>query len=315
MERFVEAFCAESGLPRAVFLRLNLVLEELFTNTIKHGHRGDCDAPVWIAVSRSGDTLSVVYEDKAPPFNPYARLSEPVVETTEDEVTGVSGAALWGPLLDRLNIVDVADEVGLRPIGPNGYTGGECLRALVETLLAGGDFHTDVDLLRGEATQVLRGEHALPSHDTLWRFCRGADLGRCAKAGKVLRTLICRCWALGGAPRGPVLTIDPDATLVRTYGRSKEGSTFSYKHGDVGLHPLVGVFGETGEVCALRNRAGNANAGRALGSFIDECVAAVPAGRRGDYQLWIRVDSAGYTEQVVEAAERHEAWFTLDPPT
>mgnify|MGYP006372307763 FL=1 len=82
MQRFLERFCAESGLSRAAYLRLNLVLEELFTNTVRHGHRGDCDAPIWIAVSRSGDTLSVLYEDKAPPFNPYARLTEPVVDTT-----------------------------------------------------------------------------------------------------------------------------------------------------------------------------------------------------------------------------------------
>lgn len=82
MQRFLEAFCAESGLPRAAYLRLNLVLEELFTNTVKHGHHGDCDALVWIAVSRGGDTLFVLYEDKAPPFNPYARLSEPVADTT-----------------------------------------------------------------------------------------------------------------------------------------------------------------------------------------------------------------------------------------
>jgi anti-sigma regulatory factor (Ser/Thr protein kinase) len=82
MQRFLEGFCAESGLPRAAYLRLNLVLEELFTNTVRHGHRGDCDAPVWIAVSRSGDTLSLLYEDKAPPFNPYARLTEPVVDAT-----------------------------------------------------------------------------------------------------------------------------------------------------------------------------------------------------------------------------------------
>jgi len=82
MQRFLEGFCAESGLPRAAYLRLNLVLEELFTNTVRHGHRGDCDAPVWIAVSRSGDTLSLLYEDKAPPFNPYARLTDPVVDAT-----------------------------------------------------------------------------------------------------------------------------------------------------------------------------------------------------------------------------------------
>ena len=82
VQAFLEAFCVNSGLPRQECLRLNLVLEELFTNTVKHGHRGDCDAPVWIGLTRGDSGVQVVYEDKAPPFNPYARLSEPVVDTT-----------------------------------------------------------------------------------------------------------------------------------------------------------------------------------------------------------------------------------------
>lgn len=246
---------------------------------------------------------------------PRGGVPKPVVEASEEDLTGLAGAALWGPLLDRLSLGTVADELGLRPIGPGGYTGGQCLRALVETLLAGGDFLSDVGVLGGEATQQLRGGQVLPSHDTLWRFCAGADLGRCAKAGVVLRTMIRRAWKQGGAAATKVLTIDPDATLVDTYGPGKQGSTFSYNNGRVGLHPLVGVFAETGEVCAVRNRAGRAYPGRALDSFIDECVQAIPADRRGDYQLWIRVDSAGYAEQVVAAAERHGAWFTITART
>ena len=69
------------------------------------------------------------------------REATPVkVTLTEEDVTGVAGAVLWGPMLDRLNVVDVADGRRLRPIGPGGYTGGECYRTLVEVLLAGGDF-------------------------------------------------------------------------------------------------------------------------------------------------------------------------------
>lgn len=74
---------------------------------------------------------------------------------------------------------------------------------------------------------------------------------------------------------------------------------------------MLGVCGETGDVLALRARGGNANPGRAMGSFIDECVSAIPARRRDDYQLWVRVDSAGYRADVVEAAERHGAVFTI----
>ena len=82
VQAFLEAFCEAASVQRAQCLRLNLVLEELFTNTVRHGHRGDCDAPIWIGLQRAEDGVRIVYEDKAPPFNPYARLSEPVVDTT-----------------------------------------------------------------------------------------------------------------------------------------------------------------------------------------------------------------------------------------
>ena len=93
-----------------------------------------------------------------------------VVEATEDDVTGVAGIALFGELLDHLGLVDSADRRGLRPIGPGGYSGGECYRPVVELQLAGGDFISDVSLLQDEATQRLRGSHVLPSHTTLYRF-------------------------------------------------------------------------------------------------------------------------------------------------
>ena len=95
MQAFLAAFCAETALPRPDCLRLNLVLEELFTNTVKHGHRGDCDAPVWIGLSRNGDAVQVVYEDKAPAFNPYAHLpDDPPDPTLELRKVGGLGVLL-----------------------------------------------------------------------------------------------------------------------------------------------------------------------------------------------------------------------------
>jgi serine/threonine-protein kinase RsbW len=79
---FLEAFCGAAGIGRAHCLRLNLVLEELFINTVRHGHRGDCDAPVWMMLSADGGSVHVLYEDTAPPFNPYARLPERPPDTT-----------------------------------------------------------------------------------------------------------------------------------------------------------------------------------------------------------------------------------------
>lgn len=112
-------------------------------------------------------------------------VAHPVAEASEDSVTAVAGVALWDELLDRLGLVGEADRRDLRPIGPGGYSGGVCYRAVVETQLAGGDFLSDRWLLADEATAVLHGGHVLPSHSALYHFVAGADLGRVQRAAAV----------------------------------------------------------------------------------------------------------------------------------
>jgi len=77
---FVEGFCEESSVPRDSCLKVCLVLEELFLNTVKHGHRGGSDAPVWIRLTANEGQVSLTYEDRAPPFNPFARATREMLE-------------------------------------------------------------------------------------------------------------------------------------------------------------------------------------------------------------------------------------------
>lgn len=72
---FVERFGTQAGIGEDARLRLNLVLEELFTNTVRHGYRDGTDAPVWVTLARDDEAVRVVYEDCGPPFNPYAWLA------------------------------------------------------------------------------------------------------------------------------------------------------------------------------------------------------------------------------------------------
>ena len=53
-------------------LRLTLVLEELFTNTVEHGYGGDSEAPVEITCEVQRGRVVVTYEDAAPCFDPRA---------------------------------------------------------------------------------------------------------------------------------------------------------------------------------------------------------------------------------------------------
>ncbi len=133
------------------------------------------------------------------------------------------------------------------------------------------------------------------------------------KAAAVNRTMLARAWALGAGPQGGVVTIDPDATLVDTYGPGKEGSRFTYR-GEIGLSPLIGVCGETGDVLALRARGGNAHPGRALAGFVRECAAAIPGPVRADKNLWVRIDSAGYQQSVFAACDALGAVFSITAP-
>jgi serine/threonine-protein kinase RsbW len=71
---FVEAFCELQGIGHADTLRLTLIVEELFTNTVHHGHGGDCEAPVDITLAADGSFLALRYEDTAPAFDPLQHL-------------------------------------------------------------------------------------------------------------------------------------------------------------------------------------------------------------------------------------------------
>ena len=70
---FLEAFCADCAVGRGACLKLNLVVEELFTNTVKYGTRQESAGPVWITLEAGNGALRMIYEDHTPPFNPFAQ--------------------------------------------------------------------------------------------------------------------------------------------------------------------------------------------------------------------------------------------------
>jgi serine/threonine-protein kinase RsbW len=90
---FIEEFCRGAKVPRDRCLKANLVVEELFLNTVKHGHKGGSDAPVWITLTAEDGHIALGYEDAAPPFNPFAparrEMLEALAETRREGGLGV----------------------------------------------------------------------------------------------------------------------------------------------------------------------------------------------------------------------------------
>jgi serine/threonine-protein kinase RsbW len=57
-------------------LRIVLLVEELFANSVNHGYGGDSDSPVWLTLTVGEDALKLVYEDCAPPYNPFDAVDD-----------------------------------------------------------------------------------------------------------------------------------------------------------------------------------------------------------------------------------------------
>ncbi len=74
--------------------RVRIIVEELFSNTIKYGYGLECERPVRLRFS-TGPSVTLTYEDDAPPFDPTARARETNASIADAErPEGRAGIAL-----------------------------------------------------------------------------------------------------------------------------------------------------------------------------------------------------------------------------
>ena len=72
VQAFIEHACTQAGCSDAQRLRVLLVIEELFTNTVKYGRNAAPPVSVVISLEAEGATgLTVQYEDNAPRYDPF----------------------------------------------------------------------------------------------------------------------------------------------------------------------------------------------------------------------------------------------------
>ena len=105
---FVEA--AVRGMDERLIMKLRLAIEELFLNTVTHGHGGDSDAPVEVTVGIDGDRVTLVYVDTAPPFDPFANVQAPdPTASLEARPVGHLGVYLITALAERCHYTRSGD--------------------------------------------------------------------------------------------------------------------------------------------------------------------------------------------------------------
>ena len=82
IKAFVERFADAAKIDPEDRHKLTLIVEELFTNTIRHGHRGDSDEPVDIMLSSEPSGVAVTYVDTAPEYDSLAAAMRTDIEAT-----------------------------------------------------------------------------------------------------------------------------------------------------------------------------------------------------------------------------------------
>jgi anti-sigma regulatory factor (Ser/Thr protein kinase) len=100
--RWIESLSAEEGFPEDLTFGVQLCVEELFANLVRHGGGlwekssapGAAPVSMVISMSRQGDELAVVLEDDGAPFDVATAVPKPVEGTLETAQPGGLGIQL-----------------------------------------------------------------------------------------------------------------------------------------------------------------------------------------------------------------------------
>ena len=121
MAEFIASVCAAGGVPRKTCLRLTLLVEELFTNTVVHGHGRDTEAPIHLTVDVGVESIALTYEDTAPPHDPFAKVGVPDdAAGVEERPVGGLGVMLVAAMAERVQYTYAGGRNRISLIMPSG---------------------------------------------------------------------------------------------------------------------------------------------------------------------------------------------------
>jgi serine/threonine-protein kinase RsbW len=90
----IDTTCATWQTAPDAIARARIVLEELFTNTVKYGYGGEYERPVRLRMTGEGRALRLIYEDEAPMFDPTLwkprQVTSSPLENTREGLAGIA---------------------------------------------------------------------------------------------------------------------------------------------------------------------------------------------------------------------------------
>jgi len=98
----VSAWCQKSYVIADVEYQLNLALDEIVSNVIRHGWKDEGEHQLFVQVSRTENELTVEVEDYAVPFNPLEAPVPDITKPLEERPVGGLGIHLVRQIMDGL---------------------------------------------------------------------------------------------------------------------------------------------------------------------------------------------------------------------
>ena len=100
LEEKVHGFSGKLGLTEKSNCKINLVLEELFTNIVSYGYSDNSEHEIRFTITHENGNLTIQIEDDGIPFNPLG-ASDPDLECIlEERTVGGLGIHLIKKLMD-----------------------------------------------------------------------------------------------------------------------------------------------------------------------------------------------------------------------
>lgn len=231
------------------------------------------------------------------------------LRVTFDDPNAVAnaGLVLTAITAQRLGLLQTAQE-SIRLDGPGAANAGMKAMTVIEAMVAGADCIDDVDVLRAGSTSKVLG-HGVAAPSTIGTFLRGFSFGHVRQADRFAEKALTAAWAAGAGPGEEALVIDIDSTICEVHGYRKQGAGYGYTK-TKGLHPLLAVRADTGEILHVRFRKGSANTGRGAQRFVRETIGRVRrAGASGPITL--RADSGFWSKHVIKACRDHGVRYSI----
>jgi anti-sigma regulatory factor (Ser/Thr protein kinase) len=102
LHRHLNIWGEDIGLPAISISRLNICLDELFTNIVSYGFDDDLEHNIIFTLNGDNNFVIINIEDNGIPFNPLEKVDPDFPENVEDAKIGGLGIHIIRKLMDNV---------------------------------------------------------------------------------------------------------------------------------------------------------------------------------------------------------------------